>query len=581
MSFFFDAHFHPTLKKLFANPETSISSSELPVFSPWRTITKHDLLEGFNAISLARCLIKPFVESTLVSQSSLVQVTNSKYKLAVAVLFCPDKGLLDLVFNNREFKKIVDRGRFGDFLVSKQFIKLMQANDAFSTIKRDLELIEREESGKKVIKLRIPDFNPSTDDALALVFSIEGLHSLRSRLDDQNMDMIIPDILRNLDSLLEANRIVTINITHIDNGNTIFANQAYAVDGFREAGLNETNLRPVGLGLTGAGRKIALALYKREILPDIKHMSWLARRQLYEFRKMNDIKAPIVCSHAGFTGCWFNNTAFNESISDFILQLGVSRKVNKKPQHRVILAKPNPYLTGSGVGFNASSINLFNEDIAEILESQGLIGISLDQRILGFSEFQDGDNFTSQNVVTLEDNGELKVLSDSEFISDNEFVVLPEYNRISQRIDKVRSGVITFDRKTGNSTDIKNFFQPRHFFLQIVHAMQVARTIGSLINVSKGEEKAIQMLTQTLCIGSDFDGLVDGLDCCKDATEISSLKHRFVEDFEDFLDDLGFSFPEGLSAMNVANRIFYENGRDFVLRRLAAINSLQDKAKPL
>src|SRR4029079_15317853 len=39
-----------------------------------------------------------------------------------------------------------------------------------------------------------------------------------------------------------------------------------------------------------------------------------------------------------------------------------------------------------GVYYNCSSINLYNEDIEVILVSGGLIGLSFDQRILGFAD---------------------------------------------------------------------------------------------------------------------------------------------------------------------------------------------------
>jgi len=53
-----------------------------------------------------------------------------------------------------------------------------------------------------------------------------------------------------------------------------------------------------------------------------------------------------------------------------------------------------------------------------------------------------------------------------------------------------------------------------------------------------------------------------------------SFRARFVSEFGDFMDEAGVSLPAGLTVDFVAERIFYKNGRDFVLRRLDAMNGV-------
>ena len=574
MDFFFDAHFHATLKKQFANPNQQVPVPGLPMFNPWKTTERKDYLAGFNLISLAKCVLKPFVESTLVSQASLTQLTASNYKLAIVALIAPDRGLLELITNNVPFMNIVTQGKFGDILVDTQFNQLQTTNDAFAIIQRDLVLLALTNAGQRVKLLTTTAFDPQPADPPALVFSIEGLHCLRSDLSETNPQTISTNILTNLATLTAGHTVVTINIAHIDGTNVLFANQAYAADGFREGGFNEANLHPVGNGFTEAGQQIARELYNREILPDVKHMSWLARRQFYAFRDTEAITAPIVCSHAGFAGCWFNS--HGEHLSDYILKAFTIQNHGGNTEHRIILGKPNPYLERSGVGFNASTINLFNEDIAAILKSDGLIGLSLDQRILGYSDFvDDGNTGVSRNVLTIQDGfDELRVVTDSDFIADGEFSEEPLFGTISHRIDKVRQCVRTEDRQTNNSLDIRDFFHPRHFYLHVVHALEVARMVGREDGGSAGgEAAATKMLTRTLCIGSDFDGLIDGLDCCPDVVHIGEFKQKFVSEFGAFVTEAGSQLPAGLTAAKVADSIFYENGRDFVLRRLAVLQA--------
>ncbi len=140
MSFFFDSHFHATLKKQFANPKSN-PPYRLPSFHPWHTATRADLLDGFRAISIAKCMIRPFVESSLISQSSLDQLTDNGYKLGIMALFAPDKGLMELILENPQFISIVRKGKFGDFLVVEQFEKLLN-DPPFEVVENDLKLLK-------------------------------------------------------------------------------------------------------------------------------------------------------------------------------------------------------------------------------------------------------------------------------------------------------------------------------------------------------------------------------------------------------------------------------------------------------
>lgn len=571
-NFFFDAHFHPTLKKHFANPNEQPDPGTLSMNNPWKTALRRDFLSGFRLISIRKCLIKPLVENSLVSQSSLSQLRDSNYKLSIVVLFTPDKGLLELITKNKGFMDIVKSGKFKNLLIDTQFLDLVETNDAFSVLKKDLAFLEMSDiTGDRVIKLnKRAEFTPTPNDLPRIVFSIEGLHCLRSDLAEIDEEKIVEDILNNLDELLtHQNKVIYVNLTHIDNGNTIFANQAYAVDAFRLGGFDEKHLRPIGNGFTPLGQRLVAGLANRLVIPDVKHMSWKARQQFYGFVQANFPNLPIICSHSGFTGCWFNK--HGESIRDYILSSVIEGK-----QRKITLAKPTK-TTIEGVGFNASSINLFNEDIEAIFKSNGLIGIALDQRVLGYSEVQLlGNEVVSDNIFLKEVGGlELKLVTDTEFISLNEIGSISPYSAISSNNSRLIECIQTEDITTQNSTDIKNFFHPRHFYLHVVHAMQIAHLTGTQQGGISGAEAAVRrMLTETLCIGSDFDGLIDGLDCCPDTGAIASFRAKFVDEFGDFMEEAGVSLPGNLTIDFVAERIFYKNGRDFVLRRLDAMNAL-------
>lgn len=562
-NFFFDAHFHPTLKKQFAKSQNQDDPDSLS--NPWKTAIPADFLMALSAIP--RCLLKPLVEHSLASQSSLSQLTDNNFKLGVAALFFPDRGLIQLITKTRGLMKLIKNDKFGALLDKDQFNKLKDKKDAFETVLNDLLLLEKKNHlGQTIGLLRGGTFDPQPADLPQLVFSVEGLHCLRTDLDEQDSAKIPKDILENLDKLLAREiRIAFINLVHIDSSNELFANQAYAVDAFRVGGFEEQHLRPTGNGLTEAGKQITQELNSREILVDVKHMGWLARKQFYEFNAQQNDPKPIVCSHTGFTGCWFNNPG--GQFSDYILEL-----LLLDGRHGIRLNKANPYLDDNLIGFNVSTINLFNEDIRAIIQSDGLIGISLDQRVLGFSEIVDTQTANNEpgpeetNVVRIADGpiGELTLLTDMDFISSAEFQKEAQFQKLSQKPAIRKQGVFAMKKRV----NIANL-HARHFYLHIVHAMQVARMIGH-------EEATRTMLTRTLCIGSDFDGLIDGLDCCPDMGHIGALKQKFINEFGNFLNEIKpikITLPDGLSVEQVADRIFYENGRDFVLRRLEAMNS--------
>lgn len=503
----------------------------------------------------------------MASQSSLSQLNDNNVKLGIAALFFPDKGLMSLITDSKPFMRLINKGKLGELLVGKRFEALQKSDDALKTVENDLELLKSTNAEGQVVELLLGGtFDPQPNDLPQLVFSVEGLHCLRTNLDETELAKIHKDILENLDKLLAREiRIVFINLVHIDSSNELFANQAYAVDAFRVGGFKEQHLRPTGNGLTEAGKQITKQLNAREILVDVKHMSWLARKQFYEFNTQQNNPKPIVCSHSGFTGCWFDHPG--GQFSDYILEL-----LLLDGRHGIRLNKANPYLTDNLVGFNVSTINLFNEDIEAILQSDGLIGISLDQRVLGFSEIVDKPTTNNEpgpeetNVVRIADgtsNG-LALLTDMDFISFAEFQKEAQFQKLSQKAAIRKQGVFALNKR-GNIADL----HARHFYLHIVHAMQVARMIG-------GEAKATTILTRTLCIGSDFDGLIDGLDCCPDMGHIGALKQKFIKEFGNFLNEIKpvkINLPDGLSVEHIADRIFYENGRDFVLRRLDAMKN--------
>jgi hypothetical protein len=552
----FDSHLHPTLKNHFSDPAHPTS--------PWESILYKELTSGFRALSLIKCLIRPFLENTIVSQSSLEQLIKSNYRLAMAALFFPDRDLMKAITSNTAFMEIIEKGKFGKYLNKQKFESLRDTSDGFSVLLEDLKLLQSDSKGKGEVNFlqrgeEIPD---NKDKTLHLVFTVEGLHCLRSNLDENDPELIFQDIQRNLISLQKEVFISSINLTHIDNSNGIFSNQAYAMDGLRNSGMEDRPLRPLGKGLTELGRRMVDFLEERKVLTDIKHMSWVARKELYTYRKQKGIQSPIVCTHAGLAGIWFHHST--EKFTDFILGT-----VKNGLHYELKIGKPifsDAHRFFDQVCFNPSTINLFNEDLIEIYNSDGLLGISLDKRILGYTEveWERGVYTNSSESVSYFNEGISIVprIVDTDFISQQEFNS-GDFNAGSEngkrRAFTARADL--FHDRIKDSLSQEYDMQYLHFVANILHAVKV----GRMIDGPNGMEK---MLTRILCIGSDFDGLIDSIGIASKATKVAKLKGQFQHDFRRLAKMAGLELAPYLTGQFVANRIFYENGRDFVAGRL-------------
>lgn len=116
--------------------------------------------------------------------------------------------------------------------------------------------------------------------------------------------------------------------------------------------------------LLGINDKLETSTSPR-ILLDLKHTAAKARKELYEviytpYNEKNTMrKIPVIASHCGYAGVKTLNKLIDNA--------------DKEGDEWYI------------DGFNAWNINLCDEDIHAVYRSEGLIGLSFDQRILGFN----------------------------------------------------------------------------------------------------------------------------------------------------------------------------------------------------
>jgi len=112
----------------------------------------------------------------------------------------------------------------------------------------------------------------------------------------------------------------------------------------------------INSGISELGYKVIRKLLSKEdgerIIPDIKHFSVLARKQYYDLldSEYAHEHVPIIFSHGGVTGL--------NSFTD-----------------------PGSYSADSP--FNTWDINLYDDEIIRISRSKGIMGMNIDQRVMG------------------------------------------------------------------------------------------------------------------------------------------------------------------------------------------------------
>ncbi|RLD39014.1 MAG: hypothetical protein DRI83_01830, partial [Bacteroidetes bacterium] len=225
----------------------------------------------------------------------------------------------------------------------------------------------------------------------------------------------------------------------------------------------------------------------QRILIDTKHMSIKARLEYYELirtynnGKEDTDKIPIVVSHTGYSG--------NASMEDEIEPDDTDDKYNASET------------------FNNWSINLFDDEIIEIFNSNGIIGLNFDERILSGHK------------------------------------VMEEYkDRFSKKDIKKRT------------PEIMRFWaqQMLNNLLGIIKAVVNSGQVADADKV-----KAWNMLS----IGTDFDGMINPEDAFITSEEFVDFR-LLLEEIMPLQDEIGVLL-QGLSVEEALDKLMYDNAYNF------------------
>jgi microsomal dipeptidase-like Zn-dependent dipeptidase len=507
---FFDFHCHPGIKPQFSDPLTKVT--------PW------EYIDAKLAISRdIKLRVNKLFNEVLNSQSNLTQLVEADVKFIGLILHALEQKIGKALAE----KGIVNKGKIA-LLSGKQLAYLTTGVHSYELIKEELRWLEMSVSPKPGQKLKIVSASADYDENAAnTVFGaiiIEGLHCFFDDPNDPNAKQIY---LRNFHEFTNAHRVVAINVCHMQQNQ--FCNHAYGIQFF-----NPSYFYPTLKGISAWGMEMIGLMNSKKILVDIKHMSLKARWELYTLYNPNGdnrFSQPLICTHAGTTGL---------SIRDRVKYL-LNPPVDKGVVYEVSYLKPLSKHFEKTY-HNCSSINLYNEDIENILLSGGIIGLSFDQRILGFA-----DESVLPNVV---------VPHDVEYIShqEAEFFLGPQPTALPVWPD---------DTNVWAAEDFEDLDQS--LLIETHRRFLVNNIIQILWVANKSTSTNIQAAAKQICIGTDFDGLINAIDCCKDITGMGQLKKDMRSDIKKGLSKIS---ADAIDADKLLDDIFYNNGKNFMLGRL-------------
>ena len=509
---FFDLHCHPGLKTfLTGNDESSRLSC-------WETFD----LRGLLGFADKHCL-----GDMLDSNSSLTQLRNGHVRIAVVGLYAYERSMITAkitvlnihLFSLRTLARIANR--LGNRQIDHTVLNRISTDpsnyfDVFREVERHLLSAQGDPPPPRYILVNSPA--DIVDNELNIVRSIEGGHNLFGAVSPgSNVEAMV---LNNLDSLkssdpryfffapahLESNRLCT----HAY-GMKIITDERFLPDG-SEYGISDLGRKVIEKALEKNEER-----QKKRILIDIKHMSLRSRLMYYAMLQeeaYRDQHIPIIASHMGVTGVSYRN-------------MPVVKYRFEGDCYKVRYCKPAGLM---GTTFNPWSINLYDEEIITIIESKGLIGMNFDERILGTRQ-------RTRNDLT-------------EYIGRREFTDYwdhdpPEPSRCrcyNGRTERYPKACLRYQ------TDVK------HLCNNILHIVRIG-----------GEEA-----WNHICIGSDFDGLVNFIDPYNSAEELGRLRRHMIKWLLRMAESTG-SNTYGIDITNVERRvdaIMYENAHSFLITHL-------------
>lgn len=548
----FDLHFHPLAKKFLEEYDKDKRRN-------LRTYGDRNDLTGLGK------LVNKLAGRILNSQACVDYCIDAGLHLGVAGLvaiervFASKKGMLKLleaeVFGKNivapldveHFEYVRSPGSFYDKMFRDELDFYLWAHEQ----KNKVNILSRK-GAKSRLKMQANKLN--------LLLAIEGGHTIcRHNLQQRASITEITDRIKEVRESDEAD-FLYLTLTHLSH----IPEQSLCSHAFGFKLVNGISASyPQINGLTPAGEAAVRACMDTNIndypiLVDTKHMSLKGRQDFYAYRKklMEDSTFktpdkgwPILATHMGVTGYRLEDMPL--LMKEKGREAGIEQCVRVKLD-RIRAGKIRGTI-GDHVYFNPSSIGLCDDDIEEIAASNGLIGISLDARILGYEGFKK------------------RFQDEYDYLSLNDFAALfPEEARqlpfllplLEPQTEPVEESMIGQEVFAGR--------QKREVYC---FCMNVLHTIA-IINQMPAGERHNKNGWDFICMGSDYDGLIDSIAMADSVPNLPKFRRKVARYFKDaakayrkqFEYD-GDLFPQKNKKDDIEaliDKFFYDNGRDFV-----------------
>lgn len=537
----FDFHVHPAMKASFRLQPTAADVLQ--------TVTRNDISPTI------RCIVADGykVFTSQVNYNFVRENANINQGGIVLghALYAPEKAILEGLLQNLKVGKKRIPDPFGPSFAYAKIDKALQMQGGFTPFDWCLEsyqLVQELRSRGWLHPLDHPDrlSQPSQGHVIEF-FGVEGCHSLANHIDPFRINSA--EIINNLEKLLDVHKVPIMHLMPVHMEQSPLANHAYGMQFITHAAF-----KPSGGTISQGLLDIVQYCQVRNICLDVKHLSYSARAFLYNMWPAMPQRRPIVCSHAGIAGMP------KDDYRKYIYNVSPTRQ----GAIGVRLAKPWKY--SRYASFNPSSINLFDEDIVQIIQSGGLIGISMDLRITGAHKWPgwiEANKHPFPHEVEYLAKNDIETQQVEGLFPDRKVTPATE-----AQLDRLR--LLTWDR-VSRLTEFYNLHYDYHlhcFVAQIIHVIQVAVKSCGLTQ---------QQALNHICIGSDMDGLIAAIYPHENYNDFTPAFERdlwdaFAEVWHQGRLENDIGHPLYLSKEEFLVQLSWKSGFEFARRWLGGFN---------
>ncbi|GGF30794.1 amidohydrolase family protein [Echinicola rosea] len=499
----YDFHFHLLFKHYIADPKLKL-----------------DFNKNFQTTGVAKVL-NDLVGGSFDSQSSPSQVKDSLLRLGVVSLSSVEYAFAERILHicDKDFSfvlpvndRIFDRVKHHQTTYWKDFLEIVEQHkksfDKLSKAPFNIEFLKRSDfEGKSIHEI---EAFLNAGDKRCFTLAIEGGHNL-SDVPAGNEDGILSETphvqMKTVQEMKEMD-FMSINLCHLsDIPEQRLGGFAQGVNKLSQIAFRSDHFIPtVGLGLTEIGKKLirqCLVHPSRPVLIDVKHMSLYTRLEYYRYKDQlakEDAKVrrlPILSSHTGFTFTSIDHYLNRQSYRSYVHDSTTGREVSIAPENRKIGRTDDKI--NKGLYANPWTINLFDEEIIEIMAAGGMMGISLDQRILGAS------------------NPALDSVRDKYY--EKEQVSYHEFKKL------YKEGKLAGEEGIFQKFGLVPSKEERHMMLLCLHIVHAVKLGYEKLPWHEGTSP-----WDHICIGSDFDGLINPINGFEDIIKLGGI-HKALRQY--------------------------------------------------